>query len=182
MNCAILLQQSTPVQTLIRVESLPHQIKRLATNIHRASQRSNELLTDLSGILSGNRPKAEICDIREIITAASDAALAASENNGVEILHDLPQDINVPIQRSRMQRVFFNLITNAIEAMPYGGEIRISASAAEDYVLVNVEDTGPGDSATDSRAVVRTIRHRGQARWFRTGARARPPDCSRPWR
>ena len=131
-------------ETLICVESLPHQIKRLATNIHCASERLNELLTDLSGILSGNRPKAEICDIRDIVTAASDAALAASENNSVRMLHDLPQEIKVPIQRSRMQRVFFNLITNAIEAMRYGGEIRISASAAEDYVFVNVEDTGPG--------------------------------------
>jgi signal transduction histidine kinase len=131
-------------ETLIRVESLPHQIKRLATNIHRASARVNGLLTDLSGIVSGNRPTTEICDIRELITAASDAALAASENNGVEIFHDLPQDINVPIERPRMQRVFFNLITNAIEAMPHGGQVRISARAAGDYVLVNVEDTGPG--------------------------------------
>jgi signal transduction histidine kinase len=131
-------------ETLICVESLPHQIKRLATNIHRASGRLNELLADLSGILSGNRPQAEICEICDIITAASHAALAASENNHIRMLHDLPQEIKVPIQRSRMQQVFFNLITNAIEAMPYGGEIRISASAAEDYVLVNIEDTGPG--------------------------------------
>jgi signal transduction histidine kinase len=131
-------------EALIRVESLPHQIKRLATNIHRASARVDGLLTDLGGIVSGNRPTIEICDISEIITAASNSALAAGENNGVEILQDLPQDINVAVQRSRMQRVFFNLITNAIEAMPCGGQIRISASAAKDYVLVNVEDTGPG--------------------------------------
>jgi signal transduction histidine kinase len=131
-------------ETLICVESLPHQIKRLATNIHSASERLNELLTDLREILSGNRPKAEICDIRDIITAASDAALAANVNNSVRMLHNLPKEVKVPIQRSRMQRVFFNLITNAIEAMPCGGEIRISASAGEDYVLVNIEDTGPG--------------------------------------
>jgi signal transduction histidine kinase len=66
-------------ETLICVERLPHPIKRLATNIHRASERLNELLTDLSGILSGNRPKAEICDMRDIIRAASDAALAAAK-------------------------------------------------------------------------------------------------------
>ncbi len=131
-------------EILICVESLPHQLKRLATNIHRASGRLNELLTDLSGILSGNRPKAEICDIRDIITSASNSALDACENNGVRVLHELPREITLPIQRSRMQQVFFNLITNAIEAMPYGGEIRISASAAENFVLVNVEDTGPG--------------------------------------
>jgi signal transduction histidine kinase len=131
-------------ETLICVESLPHQIKRLATNIHRASQRLNELLTDLGGVLSGNRPIAGICDIRDIIKAASDAALAASDNNGVRVLHDLPQEMRAPIQRSRMHRVFFNLITNAIEAMPSGGDIRISGRAIEGHILVNVEDTGPG--------------------------------------
>jgi signal transduction histidine kinase len=131
-------------EMLICVESLPSPIKRLATNIHRASERLNELLADLSGSLSGNRPKAEICDIRDVITAASDAALTATENNRVRILHDLPQEIKAPIQRSRIQRTFFNLITNAIEAMPCGGEIRIAASAAEDYVFVSVEDNGPG--------------------------------------
>jgi signal transduction histidine kinase len=131
-------------ETLICVECLPHQINRLATNIHRASQRLSELLMDLSGILPGNRHKVETCDIRDIIAAASDAALAVRENNGVRMLHDLPQEIKVPIQRSRMQRVFFNLITNAMEAMPHGGEIRITASTAEGHVLVNVEDTGPG--------------------------------------
>jgi signal transduction histidine kinase len=123
---------------------LPHQIKRLATNIHRASVRLNELLADLGDILSGNRPSAEICDIREIIKAASDAALAASESNGVRMVHDLPQEFKALIQPCRMQRVFFNLITNAIEAMPTGGEIRIAGRAAEDHVLVSVEDTGPG--------------------------------------
>ena len=43
-----------------------------------------------------------------------------------------------------MERVFFNLITNALEAMPHGGEIRIGARKADNCVLIQVEDTGPG--------------------------------------
>jgi signal transduction histidine kinase len=43
-----------------------------------------------------------------------------------------------------MERVFFNLITNALEAMPHGGEIRIGLRMAENCVLIEVEDTGPG--------------------------------------
>jgi signal transduction histidine kinase len=136
--CAIQSTIYASAETLICVESLPHQIKQLARNIHRASECLNELLKDLSVILSGRRPKAEVCDIRGIIKEASDAALATNENKGVRMLHNLRQEIKVPMQRSRMQRVFFNLITNAIEAMPNGGEIRISASAAEDFVLVKV--------------------------------------------
>ncbi len=37
-----------------------------------------------------------------------------------------------------------NLIGNAIEAMPEGGEVRISAEFGTDSVVVHVHDTGPG--------------------------------------
>src|ERR1700761_1128673 len=45
-----------------------------------------------------------------------------------------------------MKRVFFNLITNALEAMAGGGEIRIGARKIGNYVLVEIENTGPGIS------------------------------------
>jgi signal transduction histidine kinase len=43
-----------------------------------------------------------------------------------------------------MERVFQNLITNAIEAMPEGGDVSIQAVRRDAVVLVSVEDTGPG--------------------------------------
>jgi signal transduction histidine kinase len=43
-----------------------------------------------------------------------------------------------------MERVFLNLISNAIEAMPSGGQISISAVQNGDGILVEVTDTGPG--------------------------------------
>jgi signal transduction histidine kinase len=36
------------------------------------------------------------------------------------------------------------LISNAIEAMPQGGEVRISAQSVAGSVVVHVDDTGPG--------------------------------------
>jgi signal transduction histidine kinase len=59
-------------------------------------------------------------------------------------LHDVPHGLELPVERSRIERVFFNLITNALEAMPHGGQIRIGARQAENRVLIEVEDTGPG--------------------------------------
>jgi signal transduction histidine kinase len=43
-----------------------------------------------------------------------------------------------------MERVFVNLMTNAIEAMPNGGAIRISASVHARNVVIGIDDTGPG--------------------------------------
>ena len=43
-----------------------------------------------------------------------------------------------------MERAFVNLIGNSLEAMPEGGEVRISASYEDGSAMVHVEDTGPG--------------------------------------
>jgi signal transduction histidine kinase len=101
-------------------------------------------LTDLTSVTYGKRSTPEICDIREIIAAASEAAAAAMENQRVQILLDVPGGIELPLARSRMKLMFFNLITNALEAMPRGGEIRLGATRKRDCVLVAIEDTGPG--------------------------------------
>src|SRR5581483_2066820 len=45
---------------------------------------------------------------------------------------------------SRMERAFVNLVGNAVEAMPEGGEVRIMASVDDGSVLVEVQDSGPG--------------------------------------
>jgi signal transduction histidine kinase len=45
-----------------------------------------------------------------------------------------------------MERVFANLLGNAVEAMPAGGEIHIRASRQDNSIVVEVEDTGPGIS------------------------------------
>jgi signal transduction histidine kinase len=131
-------------EMLMDLDSTPTQVKRLAANIYRAAGRMRELLADLTGVARGDRSTAEICDIRKVIVAASEAALAATERQGVQILLDVPEGMELPLTRSPIERVFFNLITNALEAMPGGGKISIGARKACNSVLVELEDTGPG--------------------------------------
>jgi signal transduction histidine kinase len=131
-------------EMLMNVDITPAEVKRLAANMNRAARRMRELLAEVSCVTSGNRSIAERCEIRELIAAASDAASAATENRSVRILLDVPGEIDLPLARSRMKCVFFNLITNALEAMPGGGEVRIGARKAGNSVLVEIEDNGPG--------------------------------------
>jgi signal transduction histidine kinase len=151
LSAAILHDLRNPVGTiyagtemLMMLDTTPNQVKRLAANMHLAAARMRELLIDLASATHGNRSTPEICDIREIIAAASEAAAAAMDNQGVQILLDVPGQIELPLARSRMKLMFFNLITNSLEAMPGGGEVRIGATRNRDYVLVAIEDTGPG--------------------------------------
>ncbi len=56
------------------------------------------------------------------------------------------QDYPVNVDVTKVQRVFINLIKNAIEAMPNGGEIEISSKKTGDFVEFLFQDTGSGMS------------------------------------
>lgn len=57
---------------------------------------------------------------------------------------EIAPEIELPLERGRMERAFVNLIGNAIEAMPEGGEVRIWAQLDAGFVVAHVDDTGPG--------------------------------------
>jgi signal transduction histidine kinase len=125
---------------LMDENSSPAQVKRLAGNIYCAARRMRDLLADLTRVANGNGSTAEICDIREVIAMA----LEAMGNQSVQVLLDAPEVVEIRLVRSRIERVFVNLIANSVEAMPGGGEIRIGVRKAVGCALVTVDDTGPG--------------------------------------
>ena len=43
-----------------------------------------------------------------------------------------------------LKRAFINLIQNAVQAMPNGGSLKISAYCNDNHAFVSVEDTGEG--------------------------------------
>ena len=119
-------------------------VKRLAGNIYRASRRIQELLQDLLNVSRGRSGALEVCRLREVASAACDslATMAGAQNVTIDLA--IPPEIEVPMERSRMERAFVNLIANALEAMPEGGAVRISAELADGSAVVHVEDNGPG--------------------------------------
>lgn len=151
LSTSILHDLRNPVATvyagaemLMNVDTTPNQAKRLAENMFRAAARMRELLAEVCCATYGNRSTAEICEVRELIAAASEGASTATGNRSVRTLLDVPREIELPLARSRMERVFLNLIMNALEAMPGGGEVRIGARKTANSVLIDIEDTGPG--------------------------------------
>ena len=75
-------------EVLVHMERLPTGVKRLATNIYGAAGRVQELLTDLTSVIQGNRSTVELCELRDIITAALEAASEALGNKGVQLVLD----------------------------------------------------------------------------------------------
>jgi signal transduction histidine kinase len=122
------------------------QVRRLAKNIYRSSRTIQELLQDLVGVAGGKTQAFETCRLRDIVVAANQACATLEESQSVAVEIDIDESLEISLQRFRMERVFLNLIGNALEAMPNGGTLRISARQDDAFAVVTVEDTGPGIS------------------------------------
>jgi len=131
-------------EMLVDSELSPAQSKRLALNIYHASRRIQELLNDLLNISGGRGKPREECRLIDVVTSARDAVIQLADSHGVKITVAVAGDIELPLERARMERVFLNLMTNAIEAMPNGGEIQLTAAVQVHDVLITIDDTGPG--------------------------------------
>ena len=124
------------------------QLDRVAGNIYRSSRAINDMLQELVDVSRGRTQAPELCRLSEVIAAASDTQAGSAEQQGVIIDASVDPSIELPLERARIERVFLNLIGNALKAMPNGGCVEIRAERKGDCVLIRVDDTGPGIPAS----------------------------------
>lgn len=62
----------------------------------------------------------------------------------IKIITELNYKGKVKLHREKMMRVFFNIASNAADAMEEGGSFKISTQAVNDYLEFRLSDTGPG--------------------------------------
>jgi len=72
------------------------------------------------------------------------------EDRGVTVEGDLSAGAPLILgDRDQLKQVFFNLVKNAMEAMPPGGKLSIRLRADDDSVFVAIADTGAGIKQAD---------------------------------
>jgi signal transduction histidine kinase len=119
----------------------PAQTKRLAGNIYAASRRVLEMLQELLDAAKGKTGEFEVCRLREVVEAAVESQQVGEQ---IRFRVEIPEEWELPMDRARMERVFVNLVANAIEVMPEGGEVAVVARTEGKDVVVEVRDQGPG--------------------------------------
>jgi signal transduction histidine kinase len=85
------------------------------------------------------------CDLGMIAREVTELARARTEAQKVTLR--LRVDSEVPAVRadpSRLRQAVLNLVVNAIQAMPQGGDLDVSVRAGPEDVRLVVEDRGPG--------------------------------------
>ncbi len=98
-------------------------------------------LLDLSMIEAGAvRPRSDWCDLHDVVVSAA-AQLGPSHPIEFALAADLPL---VRADAAQLERVFSNLLQNAVKFSPEGGRVRVSGGASGGRVTVRVTDQGQG--------------------------------------
>lgn len=120
------------------------QVRRLARNIHSAARGIQSLLQDLTNISRGKSAELEAHSLAAIACRAAESLIPSASPRGIPLKIEIPLEVEVLVERSRLERVFFNLISNSLEAIQMQGSISISCQVEGDWAIVEVSDTGPG--------------------------------------
>jgi two-component system sensor histidine kinase KdpD len=123
-------------------------------------------LLDLSRIEAGAvHPRTDWCDLLDVISSAASHARGSQPSHRLQI----ELDGELPLVRadaSQLERVFSNLVENALRFSPPDQPVRISGGVGAGKVTVRVVDRGPGVPVSQREAIFRPF-HTGDER---TGA------------
>lgn len=126
----------------------------LLTSLHHCRQLANRVgdLFELSKLESGQAALTlEPLCLAELLNDMVYSYQLSAEQAGVALAlaDDVDRQAKVMVDVALMQRVFQNLIDNALRHTPRGGSVRITLRANAHQVLVAVRDTGHGIAAQD---------------------------------
>jgi signal transduction histidine kinase/FixJ family two-component response regulator len=128
--------------------TIQYRLGLLAEAGHHLQRMVNDLL-DISAMEQG-RLKLQLVPFSfdTEISLLRETYLARAHETGLRFELELSGDIRTPVigDSVRVGQVLHNLLGNAFKFTPLGGTVRLSVhrSAGSDYVLCDVEDTGPG--------------------------------------
>ncbi len=128
----------------------PEKVTTRLEEAENATARAKDLAQQLLTFARGGEPVKKIIEVVGLLKEAAGFALHGSN---VRVKFALANDLwPVEADEGQLSQVIQNLVLNAVQAMPEGGTVTISAENAESpeagkrYVKISVTDTGAGIS------------------------------------
>jgi signal transduction histidine kinase len=109
----------------------------------------NKIVTDLQDYARPLKPEYSIVDLSDLLVSVFDTITLSDT---IRLKVDVKDNLKLKTDPTFVKRAVTNLVNNAVQAMPDGGELGLSVQKREDCVVVCVSDTGNGipDSVKDN--------------------------------
>ncbi|MFO1532477.1 MAG: PAS domain S-box protein [Thermoplasmatota archaeon] len=143
----------TPIRLQLQLLALkltdtPEPIQRSLAVLTRSVERLRLLMDD---VLDAARVQAthlrlrkEPMDLGRVVYEALETYAAVAKKAGVQVHLDLPQEVPVVGDPTRLLQVVNNVLSNALKFTPAGGTIAVTLRADGDSALLTVRDSGRG--------------------------------------
>jgi signal transduction histidine kinase len=84
-------------------------------------------------------------DVRKLIEEMVDFFTPTARAANIDIKSYLPADLpTLQLNKEMLRQALLNLLLNAVQAMPHGGELTVQASIENQHVVLSLIDTGAG--------------------------------------
>jgi signal transduction histidine kinase len=117
----------------------------MANGISTGIKSLNNILTNMLFFAKPQRPAFTDTELTNAIAESVNMLVPLIQIRGIKLV----QDISRVVVRSDMEllkQVLMNIILNAVQAMPGGGNLKIATEVNDEYVTVSVIDDGEGIS------------------------------------
>jgi two-component system NtrC family sensor kinase len=113
--------------------------------IVRETKRAREIVRGLLDFARETPTRVAPLDVNDLVRQTLQLLGKREAFQDINLVDDLADHLpSIRGDRNQLQQVFVNLSLNACEAMPGGGTLLISTSAADGQVAIEVTDTGSG--------------------------------------
>ncbi|MGB7873021.1 MAG: ATP-binding protein, partial [Anaerolineales bacterium] len=118
----------------------------IAANSTTRIERLVNSLLDINRLESGQKiVNQDVVSLYEISNEAVTEVQAIAESRRQEVSSQIPEDLPpIWVDKDMILRVLLNLLENATKFTPSGGKIKTAASQQDGWVIISIEDNGPG--------------------------------------
>jgi len=130
-------------------EEAKKRLGKIDENVNKLVEMVNTLL-DIARIESGKTEvKIMSYDLVKVIKDTADFFLPQVQAKQIKLIVNAPDHITAQFDKNLIERVFINLINNALKFTPADGTISVTCASAHNQAQVTVADTGCGMSKVD---------------------------------
>jgi len=113
-------------------------------------QRLDGIITHFLEAVRPQQPELNELDLIELVDEVLQVQAVELSNRCLDVNVEVGKSIPTILgDRGQIKQVFFNLIKNAMEAMPSGGKLKILAKRDDDFIYMQFIDTGSGIAEDD---------------------------------
>lgn len=134
-------------ELLLYEDHLNTEIKSELSLIRESALKANNIVSDLLKFSRQSKPEMGEQDMRETVEAALRLTAYPIRKAHVQVIKDLPDHaVIMTYDVQQIEQVLVNIISNAVQAMPGGGTLRVNLSQSDSVAAIAIQDSGSGIS------------------------------------